>query len=1090
MIRDTGSSWVGFAGVGLVAAVVGSVFFLRGPLETRRPEQQSAIAEAVAPEEVVLARLWQDPLHAIQTHWDGVEAVAGKSRALGSDDTGGGVVSDLRRHGLPTIHDMRERLSRREEGDTAPNERDEAQSASRRLLLVIPLASEPYAEDSENRRRRRHAVVSALTENDYVPEHAARLGYFTAPCFEDTCVGSSEAGTWVRTGQKMRIGFEVFKGALETAGDSPWQSIHVLWLNADDFRNCSPYRVSALVAYLDRSPPRRVAARTVLVGPTTSGALRGLEPPESEGACLGEVRHWWLEVQKSRPGAAARPQEQPSSGDIERWIKARRENLRILSPGATAPLELLFREANELQRGCLKARNVDDAWRADICLGEHLKIESFDSVVARDDVVLGTILEEIRFRGASRPLIAIVSEQDSAYGRLLDDVVQALVDESREEGGRRAMEGFEVAEYGYLAGVDGEMPPLIAELTRRGESEDDRSGGPGSRGRNSIISWRHVEQAFGAQQLDYVRRLADQIVRDLAAPGGQPDDAASQDGRDSGSRGFRQKDRDVVVGVLGTDVYDKLLIIQALRDRLPTATFFTTDLDARLTHPDVFPWTRNLIVGSSYGLSVRDLNGAPFRDSYQTATFRAVTLALQEQLPAGGIAPPPLLFEIGRNGAVPITQYRTARPRENADTSTTGSRPDDEASHPSAKEWSARRVGEWLVVLAPLLLLVGFAWATRRALPEKAADLRRRARWRVTLVGALTIVLAGLAGLLPDGYEPGQFLEGVNSFPTLVLYLTTLVYAYAAVVIGAARIEQAKKAFQDDDWKLPSCPPPPSRESKKLAGHAPLWLSSWKQDVPRTSTEMPKKEAGRCWGLYLMYGARNERIKRLSLLILPTLFVVVAVVFFVSPQAPLLTRSYPNLVKWVGVLTTVGVVGAVFFCDDVLRLGRALIREIGRHEVVGWPKEEPGDHVGQHWRTMRFLELYTDSVMPVAALPFVLLALLIFARSTLFEGWVWTGQILLLFAGLVVYVAMRALLFQLEAVRAKNAIVWCLDRLRLERVGKKDETEVTIQVEIVKERIEGIRRGAFGPWIRHPIVQSLLLPSLAYGLVVLLESTL
>lgn len=41
------------------------------------------------------------------------------------------------------------------------------------------ISGAPYAEDRENRRRQRHAVTSALTENDYVPADAGRLGYFT-----------------------------------------------------------------------------------------------------------------------------------------------------------------------------------------------------------------------------------------------------------------------------------------------------------------------------------------------------------------------------------------------------------------------------------------------------------------------------------------------------------------------------------------------------------------------------------------------------------------------------------------------------------------------------------------------------------------------------------------------------------------------------------------------------------------------------------------------------------------------------------------------------------------------------------------------
>ena len=46
------------------------------------------------------------------------------------------------------------------------------------------------------------------------------------------------------------------------------------------------------------------------------------------------------------------------------------------------------------------------------------------------------------------------------------------------------------------------------------------------------------------------------------------------------------------IGVLGSDVYDKLLILQALKQNFPHAIFFTTDLDARLFPPREIQWTR------------------------------------------------------------------------------------------------------------------------------------------------------------------------------------------------------------------------------------------------------------------------------------------------------------------------------------------------------------------------------------------------------------------------------------------------------------------------------------------------------------------
>ena len=86
------------------------------------------------------------------------------------------------------------------------------------------------------------------------------------------------------------------------------------------------------------------------------------------------------------------------------------------------------------------------------------------------------------------------------------------------------------------------------------------------------------------------------------------------------------------VGVLGTDPYDKLLVMQALHPALPEAIFFTTDLDAVYLHPtEVKRGTKNLVVASAFGLALDETwQGSilPFRDSYQTGTFLSTQLAL------------------------------------------------------------------------------------------------------------------------------------------------------------------------------------------------------------------------------------------------------------------------------------------------------------------------------------------------------------------------------------------------------------------------------------------------------------------------------
>src|SRR5262249_358447 len=159
-------------------------------------------------------------------------------------------------------------------------------------------------------------------------------------------------------------------------------------------------------------------------------------------------------------------------------------------------------------------------------------------------------------------------------------------------------------------------------------------------------------------QFDYLRRLARHIREEH-----------ERLRREENSQGFTS------IGVFGTDLYDKLLVLQAIRHEFRSATFFTTDLDARYLDPRDLPWTRNLLVASSYGLQLRnDIQGEipPFRNSYQTATFLAARVALSDadaaRKRATLIEPSrianwlgePRLYEIGRTEAVDLSRRENA----------------------------------------------------------------------------------------------------------------------------------------------------------------------------------------------------------------------------------------------------------------------------------------------------------------------------------------------------------------------------------------------------------------------------------------------
>ncbi|MEO0650256.1 MAG: hypothetical protein AAFZ65_06225, partial [Planctomycetota bacterium] len=217
--------------------------------------------------------------------------------------------------------------------------------------------------------------------------------------------------------------------------------------------------------------------------------------------------------------------------------------------------------------------------------------------VAQDSEMLELTLDELEsrgFRADGGHHLVVVAEWDTVYGRRLPELLREAV------GSKASPERVpSVITYRYLRGLDGSLPGRVEGASGKTRAE---SGG----------EEEAIERSEGGSQFDYVRRLTDSLAENEARL------------RAEGSRLF-------AIGVLGSDVYDKLLILQALRERFPHALFFTTSLDTRLFHGPQRDWNRNLLVSSSFGLELsRPLQGElpPFRDSYQTATFVATRLAI------------------------------------------------------------------------------------------------------------------------------------------------------------------------------------------------------------------------------------------------------------------------------------------------------------------------------------------------------------------------------------------------------------------------------------------------------------------------------
>ena len=278
------------------------------------------------------------------------------------------------------------------------------------------------------------------------------------------------------------------------------------------------------------------------------------------------------------------------------------DGVRIISPRATASdIELFFTaDLPMLSVANLPMLPTDDPVRAaleqftaSVPRGLH-----FVRTIAPDDTILRELITELARRRITafatvdshgRPIskpaqIVILSEWDTPYGRSLGETFKAKAS---------AQSGIYVHAYQYLRGIDGRLPGDTGKDNQREQEQKTQVG------QNNVA----VEATEGLNQSDYLRRLARKIKAD------------------EGGSDIR------AIGLLGSDIFDKLMILRALRPQFPDAIFFTNNYDAHFERSDDLEVTHNLVIASSFGSTLPQIfierrHIPPFRDSNQTSTVR------------------------------------------------------------------------------------------------------------------------------------------------------------------------------------------------------------------------------------------------------------------------------------------------------------------------------------------------------------------------------------------------------------------------------------------------------------------------------------
>ena len=240
--------------------------------------------------------------------------------------------------------------------------------------------------------------------------------------------------------------------------------------------------------------------------------------------------------------------------------------------------------------------------------------------VPSDNYVLSAIIDELQRRipgfGQQKDKtpdeVWLLSEQDTFYSQVMNDEFEAITNQRNLS--------VKVKSIGFLKGIDGNLP-----------DDTDTSEAKAVKSINNLTDLVQMlnqsgvpeQRLFDRRQIDYLQRLAEKLLGEQR------------------KKEFNQRVK--AIGILGGDVYDKMLVLEVFRNYFPATNYFTTDLDSAYLYSNYMKSARNLIIGSSFGLSplpLHDVFGdsggseVVFRDSYQTALYHSILKLLwpeQEQ---------------------------------------------------------------------------------------------------------------------------------------------------------------------------------------------------------------------------------------------------------------------------------------------------------------------------------------------------------------------------------------------------------------------------------------------------------------------------
>jgi hypothetical protein len=1045
-------NWPGL--IVLATAGIGGLIYFQAPLHSSRPASPKYTERRGIGDQTVYARLWQDPLETVEVQAN-KEAINTTSRedavkkeqkasADSSLNSSPGNAAGTNRHGPHSLEWLASQVQQRMTTGADVNKPV--------LVSLQMINGGHFLEDSETRLRARNAIVSALAKAGYTPWDEEHIDYITVRWWK----GQQLTGSWETNfpplpdkgedSVELRIPFEWYVPdelclATNQPG-SPTNRILVCWLPRESFADHPLVRLAQIIHPISQN----------LKTQKTKGLLRFQVFDPDPKSMLEEF------------------------GETGTCPMSRRTN-QITPSKELAGLEVYSSWSTRMDA---LIDNTSAALRRESVAGVFAKHQmKFTNIVATDDELAEEMITELGRRGVdltnSRATVALLSEWDTDYGRALPLTFAAkLISMSsiHKPGLNTILDGLKtgninwptnILRFTYLRGLDGKIPgsesdaKVTNQKTRKQELQE-------------------FERPEGPSQLDYMPRLAAELKERDA------------DARRRGGPRLR------AIGILGSDVYDKLLLLQTLRSRFPGVLFFTFDLDARLVHPTELDWSRNVLVASSFGLELgTGLQDPipPFRDTYQTGRYLGCLVSLG-RITNNLALVRPQIFEIGNHGAF---RFENDTARENPFYA-------DQSEAPPA-----RRVLAGLAALVlGCVLVLSFCcrmreWLAFRTTPSSLSNPERNLAARRWALLSAVILFTGFLLLIrydhvnPEG-EPFTFFEGISVWPSELIRLLailigggSLAWAISLLRKNAAGLERSlglqnesgRNPNRLDQWEMRRFWARRRWLPWKLARRlAPLliWLPE-----PIQERESDQVDAKLLWRHYQRWELVGNRLLRIVPAVISFAGLAVLLMYLfgfpLRPYRGMLSKICDSAILGTGVSILVIL---TFFVVDAVRSCRRLIEELSEKPTV-WPpdvlnrisvKRNMAPAYLDEWIDLEMIAQRTKAVGKLVYLPFIMLVLMIASRSTFFDRWDWPMSLVVVIGIISAYALTAAVSMRRAAEKARTLE---LARLQEDLVGAihQKNRELCEQIRETMKEIRDLNQGAFAPLTQQPFFRAFLL---------------